>query len=82
MRRLIKNLLPPIIYKILKLLLGKQGTYFTSEYKSWNDALVHCKGYDDEDILNRVLLSAQKVKSGEMAYERDSILFDSIEFIY
>ena len=80
MRRLIKNLLPPIIYKILKLLLGKQGTYFTGEYKSWNDTLVHCKGYDDEDILNKVLQSAQKVKSGEKAYERDGILFDSIEY--
>ena len=80
MRRLIKNLLPPIIYKILKLLLGKQGTYFTGEYKSWNDALVHCKGYDDKDILNKVIQSTQKVKSGETAYERDGILFDSIEY--
>tara|TARA_B000000460_G_C21505806_1_gene388506 strand:+ start:368 stop:1186 length:819 start_codon:yes stop_codon:yes gene_type:complete len=77
---LIKNLLPPIIYNKLKLLLGKQGTYFTGEYKSWNDTLVHCKGYDEEDILNKVLQSAQKVKSGEMAYERDGILFDSIEY--
>lgn len=80
MRSLIKNLLPPFIYKNLKLLLGRKGTYFTGEYNSWNDALVHCKGYDDEDILKRVLLSAKKVKSGEMVYERDSILFDSIEY--
>ena len=80
MRSLIKNLLPPFIYKYLKLLLGRKGTYFTGEYNSWNDALVNCKGYDDEDILKRVLLSAKKVKSGETAYERDGILFDSIEY--
>ena len=80
MRSLIKNLLPPIIYTILKLLLGKKGTYFTGEYKSWDDALVHCKGYDDKDILKKVLNSTLKVKSGEMAYERDGILFDRIEY--
>ena len=79
MRSLIKNLLPPIIYKKLKLLLGKKGTYFTGEYKSWDDTLAHCKGYDDKDILNKVLNSTLKVKSGEMAYERDGILFDTIE---
>ena len=61
-------------------MFGKQWTYFTGEYNSWNDALVNCKGYDDEDILKRVLLSAKKVKSGEMVYERDSILFDRIEY--
>ena len=80
MRSLIKYLFPPIIYKKIKLFLGKQGNYFTGEYKSWNDALVHCKGYDDEDILNKLLPSAQKVKNGEMEYERDGILFDSIEY--
>lgn len=80
MRSLIKNLLPPIIYTILKLLLGKKGTYFTGEYKSWDDALVHCKGYDDKHILKKVLNSTLKVKSGEMAYERDGILFDRIEY--
>ena len=80
MRRLIKNLLPPIIYNKLKLLFGKHGTYFTGEYNSWNDAILHCKGYDDEDILNKVLHSAIKVKIGDMAYERDGILFDRIEY--
>ena len=80
MRSLIKNLLPPIIYKKIKLFLGKQGNYFTGEYQSWNEALVHCKGYDDEDILKKLLPSAQKVKNGEMVYERDGILFENIEY--
>jgi putative methyltransferase (TIGR04325 family) len=80
MRSLIKNLLPPIIYKKLKLLLGKKGTYFTGEYKSWDDTLVHCKGYDDKDILKKVINSTLKVKRGEMAYERDGILFERIEY--
>jgi len=80
MRSLIKNLLPPIIYKKLKLLLGKKGAYFTGEYKSWDDTQVHCKGYDDKEILDKVLNSTLKVKSGEMAYERDGILFDRIEY--
>ena len=80
MRSLIKKCLPPIIYKKLKnIIIDKNRTYFTGEYKSWDDTLAHCKGYDDKDILNKVLNSTLKVKSGEMAYERDGILFDRIE---
>ena len=80
LRSLIKNFLPPIIYNKLKLLLGKKGTYFNGGYKSWDDSLVQSKGYDDKDILKKVLSSTLKVKSGEIAYERDGILFDRIEY--
>ena len=80
MRSLIKNCLPPIIYKKLKkIIIGKNRTYFTGEYKSWDDTLAHCKGYDDKDILNKVLNSTLKVKRGEVEYERDGILFDRID---
>ena len=80
MRSLIKNCLPPIIYKNLKkIIIGKNRAYFTGEYKSWDDTKAHCKGYDDIDILNKVLNSTLKVKRGEVEYERDGILFDRID---
>ena len=72
MQRLMKNWLPHIILKKLKKLFGKKGTYFTGEYKSWDDTKAHCKGYDDIDILNKVLNSTLKVKRGEVEYEREA----------
>ena len=47
-------------------------SYFTGEYKSWDDTKAHCKGYDDIDILNKVLNSTLKVKRGEVEYEREA----------
>jgi len=74
--------LPPIIKRKLKLWFGsKKGSSFTGEYTSWEEAVDHCTGgYDDTDILKNVLASTLKVKLGEVAYERDGILFDKIEY--
>lgn len=45
-------------------------------YKSWNGAKSKCKGYDEKQILERVLTNALKVKSGEIQFERDSVQFE------
>ena len=37
-------------------------------------------GYDSQLILDKVLTSTLKVKNGEAAYERDSVLFDEIQY--
>ena len=79
--QIIKNWVPPIIAKILKSCFSsKKGSSFTGEYTSWEEALDHCKGYDDADILKNVLASTLKVKLGEAAYERDGIIFNTIEY--
>ena len=74
--------LPPIIKTKLKLWFGsKKGSSFKGEYISWDEALANCEGgYDDPLILERVLASTLKVKFGEIAYERDGIVFDEIEY--
>ena len=77
----IKDRLPPIVITKLKSWFRrKKGSYFTGEYDSWEKALDNCEGYDDKSILRKVLSSAKKVKSGEVQYERDGVIFDDIEY--
>ena len=39
-----------------------------------------CSGYDSQEIVNKVLATTLRVKSGEYAYERDSVGFSKIEY--
>jgi putative methyltransferase (TIGR04325 family) len=74
---LLKLLIPPIFFIFLnKLRGGKYG--WKGNYSSWEDACRHATGYDQNDILSKVKESALKVKNGEAAYERDSVVFDQI----
>ncbi len=45
------------------------------DYPSWQAAQVACTGYDADEIIEKVRNSALKVKNGEAAFERDSVLF-------
>ena len=52
---------------------------FTGDYVSWKEALRASDGYDAGVILEKTRAAALKVKQGEAAYERDSVLFDQVE---
>jgi putative methyltransferase (TIGR04325 family) len=56
------------------------GIVFEGDYVTWAEAASHCTGYDTESILARVLDATLKVKRGEAAFERDSVLFNEIEY--
>lgn len=49
-------------------------------YSNWKDAEKQCTGYDSGAILEKVKTSLLKVKNGEAVYERDSVLFDEIQY--
>jgi putative methyltransferase (TIGR04325 family) len=51
-------------------------------YKNWSDATAACIGYNDPAILDKVIASALAVKRGEAAYERDSVLFNEVQYSY
>jgi putative methyltransferase (TIGR04325 family) len=53
---------------------------FRGNYGSWEDARAHCTGYDAGLILDKVKEATLKVKTGEAAYERDSVLFNEVEY--
>lgn len=62
--------------------MSKRKYGFFGNYKSWQEAMKDSTGYDNPVILEKVKNSLLKVKSGEFVYERDSILFDKIEYSY
>jgi putative methyltransferase (TIGR04325 family) len=61
-----------------KILASKYG--WSGDYSSWKDANLYCSGYDQINIMERVKAAAIKVKKGEAVYERDSVLFNKIEY--
>ncbi|EPG75750.1 methyltransferase, TIGR04325 family [Leptospira fainei serovar Hurstbridge str. BUT 6] len=60
----------------------KEHEWFYGDFRSWTDALAECEGYDSPNILDQVKKSLLKVKSGEAVYERDSVLFDRVEYSF
>jgi len=82
---ILKSVIPPIILDIVtnivkpapKLQFGWFGNY-----SSWEEAALACEGYDSDVIFEKVKSSLLKVKNGEAVYERDSVLFDKIEYSF
>lgn len=79
MRKIIKDLLPPVLFRRLLGLL-KRGTRFEGPYPCWSDAVVKSSGYDSDLILNKVLQTTMQVRDGDIAGERDSVVLDEIEY--
>lgn len=74
---LLKELLPPIVVKVLT--ASKNEGWF-GNYPNWQIAKEQAGGYDSDIILDKVRESTLKVKNGEAVYERDSVIFDEIEY--
>ncbi len=53
---------------------------WSGNYSSWDEANKFCTGYDEAHILERVKNALIKVKNGEAVYERDTVLFEKIEY--
>lgn len=77
-RLLIKNIVPPIILKYYQ--TQKQRYGFFGNYANWNEARKLTSGYNSDLIVEKVKNAALKVKSGEVAYERDSVLFNQVDY--
>ena len=78
--QLSKDWLPPVIDRQLRKLVRGGGIRFEGNYKTWEEAAALCTGYDAESILDKVLEATLKVKRGEAVFERDSVLFDEIQY--
>lgn len=79
LKEIIRILTPPILIQTLT--ACKRSKYgWHGNYDSWDEAKGASTGYDDIKIANLVKDSLLKVKKGEVAYERDSVLFDEIEY--
>jgi len=79
---LARDWLPPTVVRCVRYFRGGRGILFEGDYATWGEASTQCTGYDAEGILAKVLDATRKVKCGEAAFERDSVLFDHIEYAW
>jgi putative methyltransferase (TIGR04325 family) len=75
----IKDLVPPIIPKMISSIRPQKYGWF-GEYKSWQEALNDSTGYAAEAIASKVKDALLQVRAGKAVYERDSVLFEKIEY--
>lgn len=77
LKKTIKNILPPIFIK----LYAKSLSYgWKGNFCSWKDAQKKSLGYDSDLILKKVSNSLLKVKNKQAIFERDSVLFNEIQY--
>ncbi|NBF03291.1 methyltransferase, TIGR04325 family [Pseudomonas sp. Fl5BN2] len=80
MKRIIKQLIPPIFLNLYRVINGARFG-FRGDYSSWQEAENEChNGYAAEPIFANVKQAALKVKAGEFFCERDSVLFEAPQY--
>jgi putative methyltransferase (TIGR04325 family) len=85
LKLILKKLLPPIfmdVVNIFRIKNSKHSIQWKGNYKSWQEAMQDCRGYDSPNILEKCKESVLKVKKGEAVYERDSVIFDEIHYSF
>lgn len=83
LKDMIRLVTPQLFVHLAKRLCGHgpTGAYgLSGDYHSWDEAMAASTGYDSECILEKTRTSLLKVKNGEAIYERDSVLFDEIQY--
>lgn len=73
------DLMPPTLARSVYA-LRSNSIHFEGPFESWEAASAKCSGYQADNILAQVLDATLKVKRGEAAFERDSVLFDEIDY--
>jgi putative methyltransferase (TIGR04325 family) len=77
--RWLQQLLPPVIWEFLYQSRFRPYGWF-GNYVSWKEAEANSEGYSSSSIIEKVKDATLKVKDGRAVYERDSVLFDKIEY--
>ncbi len=80
----ITRLLPPILLESWRFIQSSHGWGFciSGDYSSWEEALHTSTSYDSALILEKTKAALLKVKNGEAVYERDSVLFNEIQYTW
>jgi putative methyltransferase (TIGR04325 family) len=81
LRSIFKSLLPPICIYIAKKIFIKGNSVFVS-YPNWEEAERASEGYDNNDIITKTKESAKLVFDGKVVYERDSVIYNEIQYSY
>ena len=81
LRVLARDWLPPAVIRRIRG-VSRGAIRFEGPYATWEEANARCGGYAAQEILAKVLEATLKVKQGEEAFERDSVLFHQIEYAW
>jgi putative methyltransferase (TIGR04325 family) len=71
-----------VAQKFRRLVRRGASITFDGPFTSWQEAEQRSSGYDDSVILEKVLAASLKVKRGESVFERDSVLFDKVQYVW
>ncbi len=82
MKKLIKRFIFEVFNKknVQKTTVSQEIILWNGNFSSWSQATEKSSGYDSQIILNKCLSALLKVKNGIVPYERDSVLFEKIEY--
>lgn len=78
----ISKITPEIFKKYLRNYKTNAVNWCSGPYENWKDAIKDSRGYDQENILDKVYNSSKLVKLGLIPYERDSVLFKEVKYNY
>ncbi len=84
-KKLLKPFVPPVVLSVFRShknqpVPSASHEIFSGDFKTWEEAKKVTVGYDNAGILDKCKSALLKVKSGEAVYERDSVLFDQIQY--
>lgn len=86
LKQAVKWLLPPLLLlpfrKHHSPAVDGPPSWHKGNYPNWGAATAAAKGYDAANILEIQRNSMRKVRDGQAVYERDSVLFDEIEYFF
>jgi putative methyltransferase (TIGR04325 family) len=77
-RLIINRIIPKTVLRFIT------GFFYgwTGNFSNWEEAKKKCPGYDSPIILEKVKESVMKVRNGTARYERDSVVFDKIQYSF
>lgn len=81
LKKILRPFIPGFALPTLIRLLSN-GQNLTGDYASWQSALSDSTGYDHPFIIERTKQAMLHIKNGDAVHERDSVLFDRIEYSY
>ena len=77
----IRSIIHNFYLKMKSIILNDNSqSMWSGNYSSWEEAKKYCTGYDDDIILKKCAQAILQVKNKKAIYERDSVLFDHMEY--
>jgi putative methyltransferase (TIGR04325 family) len=81
LKKITKQFVPPILKNVYhRTKKTEASSWWQGNYKNWTEAKQNCTGYDNAVIFDKTLKAIVKVKHGEAAFERDTVVFDKPDF--